>query len=46
MPPIGEKFTDREIAEVVTYVRNSWGNQFGVVTLSDAARHRKSAGVQ
>jgi mono/diheme cytochrome c family protein len=46
MPPIGEKFTDREIAAVVTYVRNSWGNQFGVVSLSDAAIYRKSASVQ
>jgi cytochrome c oxidase subunit 2 len=32
MPPIGAAFTATQIAEVATYVRNSWGNAFGPVT--------------
>lgn len=40
MPPIGAKFTDREIAAVVTYVRNSWGNKYGPVTEQQAAEFR------
>ena len=36
MPPIGAKFSDRELAAVVTYVRNSWGNQYGLLTEEQA----------
>lgn len=36
MPPIGSKFSDRELAAVVTYVRNSWGNKYGPVTEEQA----------
>jgi predicted lipoprotein with Yx(FWY)xxD motif/cytochrome c5 len=32
MPAFGRLLSDREIAAVATYVRNSWGNQFGVIT--------------
>jgi hypothetical protein len=26
MPPIGQAFTDEQIADVLTYVRRQWGN--------------------
>ncbi|WP_245533748.1 c-type cytochrome [Calidithermus timidus] len=32
MPAFGRLLSDREIAAVATYVRNSWGNQFGLIT--------------
>ncbi|MEX2536798.1 MAG: c-type cytochrome [Trueperaceae bacterium] len=32
MPPQGPLLSDREIAAVATYVRNSWVNDFGIVT--------------
>jgi predicted lipoprotein with Yx(FWY)xxD motif/cytochrome c5 len=32
MPAFGRLLSDREIAAVATYIRNSWGNQFGVIT--------------
>jgi mono/diheme cytochrome c family protein len=31
MPPFISRLTDREIAAVGTYIRNSWGNSFGIV---------------
>jgi len=40
MPPIGAKFSDRELAAVVTYVRNSWGNKYGLVTEEQARKLR------
>jgi cytochrome c oxidase subunit 2 len=32
MPPMGQGLSDRRIAAVATFVRNSWGNAFGAVT--------------
>jgi mono/diheme cytochrome c family protein len=32
MPPFGERLTDRQVAAVATYIRNSFGNSFGIVT--------------
>lgn len=29
MPAFGDRFSDREVAAVGTYVRNSWSNEFG-----------------
>lgn len=48
MPPFGNKLDDKQIAEVATYIRNSWGNQFGVVKPNDVAeaRHELSAAGQ
>ncbi len=34
MPAIGADFTALEIAQVATYIRNSWGNSFGGVDLA------------
>jgi mono/diheme cytochrome c family protein len=39
MPAIGAGFTAEEIAEVATYIRNSWGNQFGGVELSEVKKN-------
>lgn len=38
MPP--QPFTDEQIADVLTYVMNSWGNDFGVVSITDVRRAR------
>jgi nitrite reductase (NO-forming) len=36
MPP--QQFTDDQIADVLTYVMNSWGNDFGTVSTADVKR--------
>lgn len=40
MPGFGGAFSDRQVAAVVTYVRNSWGNEYGPVREEDIAQHR------
>jgi mono/diheme cytochrome c family protein len=40
MPPFRTLLTDAEIAAVATYIRQSWGNQAGVVTPLDVNRLR------
>jgi nitrite reductase (NO-forming)/hydroxylamine reductase len=35
MPPLGAQMSDEDIANVVTYVLNSWGNRGGVVTAAE-----------
>jgi mono/diheme cytochrome c family protein len=35
MPAIGAGLSDREVAAVATFVRNSWGNDHGLVTEED-----------
>jgi mono/diheme cytochrome c family protein len=39
MPPIGAGFSAKEIAEVATYIRNSWHNAFGGVTVQEVEKH-------
>lgn len=39
MPAFGQ-LSDQDVAAVATYVRNSWGNKFGGVTLADAKASR------
>jgi hypothetical protein len=41
MPSFAWKLTDQEIADVATYLRNSWGNQAAPVSLSDVRAARK-----
>ncbi len=41
MPAYAGKLTDREIADVATYIRNAWGNAAPVVTTQQAAKARK-----
>jgi nitrite reductase (NO-forming) len=38
MPP--QPFTDEQIADVLTYAMNSWGNDYGVVSTADVKRVR------
>jgi mono/diheme cytochrome c family protein len=41
MPAYAGKLTDQEIADVATYIRNSWGNAAPVVTAEQAAKARR-----
>jgi mono/diheme cytochrome c family protein len=41
MPAFGGKLDDHQIAAVASYVRNSWGNHFGIVTPEEVAQVRK-----
>ncbi|WP_274423817.1 glucose/sorbosone family PQQ-dependent dehydrogenase [Chelativorans sp. YIM 93263] len=34
MPAFGNQLSDQEIAEIGTYIRNAWGNDFGLLTES------------
>lgn len=42
MPSFAWKLTDQEIADVATYVRNSWGNRAAPVSAGSVAKLRKS----
>jgi mono/diheme cytochrome c family protein len=46
MPSFAWKLTDREIADVATYVRNSWGNHAQPVEVSSVARLRSKLGLK
>ena len=41
MPPLGAGMSDREIAAVLSYIRNSWGNAYGPVLPADIAPYRQ-----
>ncbi|MBB5391862.1 MULTISPECIES: cytochrome c [unclassified Herbaspirillum] len=41
MPAFGSRLSDQEVAEIVTFIRNSWGNSAGAVSASDVAKVRK-----
>ncbi|MDQ7969990.1 MAG: cytochrome c [Oxalicibacterium faecigallinarum] len=45
MPPFGQNMTDEEIAAVVTYIRNAWGNQASAVSAHDVNQHRSQEGL-
>ncbi len=40
MPPFGARFDDEDLASIATYIRNSWGNEFGDVQPADVAEQR------
>jgi len=40
MPALGGNLTDREVAAIGTYVRNSWGNDFGILPETSVATRR------
>lgn len=42
MPAFGDTLSNDEIAAVATYIRTSWGNDFGLVSPSRVAEIRKS----
>ncbi|MGZ5874525.1 MAG: c-type cytochrome [Bradyrhizobium sp.] len=41
MPPYAKKMSDQEIADVTTYIRNSWGNAAPSVTPAQVAKARR-----
>jgi mono/diheme cytochrome c family protein len=41
MPALGWKLSDAEVAAVVTYIRNSWGNAASAVSASDVTNARQ-----
>ncbi|GAA4491557.1 c-type cytochrome [Gluconacetobacter tumulicola] len=42
MPAFAWKLTDAQVADVTTFLRNSWGNRASPVTPADAARARQA----
>ena len=42
MPPFGPTLSDDDIALVLSYVRNAWGNQASVVTAAEVNRYRSA----
>ena len=44
MPPIGAGLTPKQVAEIATYIRNSWGNDFGGVTVEQVQQHLAGGG--
>jgi mono/diheme cytochrome c family protein len=46
MPSFAWKLNDRQIADVLTYARNSWGNQAPPVTASKVADMRRKLGLK
>jgi len=40
MPPFAQALTDDQIAAVVTYIRQSWGNRALAISAADVARYR------
>ena len=40
MPPFAYTLSDQEVADVVTYMRQSWGNRASAVSPSDVAKYR------
>ena len=40
MPRFGDTLTDQQIAAISSFIRNSWGNQYGPMTAEDVARQR------
>jgi mono/diheme cytochrome c family protein len=42
MPAYAEKLSDQQIADVATYIRNSWGNSASAVTESQVEKARKA----
>lgn len=41
MPSFADALNDKQIAEVASYIRNSWGNQFGPVQPNEVAKVRQ-----
>lgn len=41
MPSFADALSDQQIADVASYIRNSWGNKFGPVTSQEVAKVRQ-----
>ncbi len=46
MPPFRSLYSDEEVAAVLTYVRQAWGNTAGPVSLDDVAAAREVVDVE
>jgi alcohol dehydrogenase (quinone), cytochrome c subunit len=44
MPAFAERLTDRDIADVLSFVRSSWGNHAPAVTADQVAKLRRASG--
>ena len=44
MPALGGQLSDEQVAAVSTYIRNTWGNGFGAVSVSDVKAQGSSGG--
>jgi mono/diheme cytochrome c family protein len=44
MPPMGAAMSDSDLADVLSYVRSSWGNKAGVVTPNEIKKVRAALG--
>ncbi|MGO1499928.1 MAG: c-type cytochrome [Marinobacter sp.] len=44
MPPLGGQLSDAEIAAVLSYARNEWGNDAGEVSPDTVAKHKERFG--
>ena len=42
MPPFGWRLDDAQIADLITFIRNSWGNNAPAVTAEDVQKVRKN----
>ena len=40
MPAFGDQLSDNDISEIGTYIRNNWGNDFGVLTTEEVQNNR------
>lgn len=40
MPPFAPTMSDEQVAAVISYVRNAWGNEAGVVSAAEVNRYR------
>jgi len=41
MPAYAKQLSDKQVADVTNYIRNSWGNMAPLVTADDVAKARK-----
>jgi mono/diheme cytochrome c family protein len=42
MPAFADRLNDQEIADVASYVRTAWGNEFGAVSVGNASSQRQA----
>jgi alcohol dehydrogenase (quinone), cytochrome c subunit len=41
MPAFGRRLSDQQIADLATYIRNTWGNHAGAVNAAQVAKVRE-----
>ena len=46
MAPMGAAMSDADLADVLTYIRSSWGNKAGAVTADDVKAIRAALGAR